>query len=442
MDPQQRLLLEVAWEALENAGIPPQTIRGTQTSVFVGHDRLRLHAHAVRRRCGPRISTPTSHSGTRRTSPPGGCRISSALRGPAVVVDTACSSSLVAVHLACQSLRWRESDTALAGGTNLMLSPGTSIACSRWGMLSPEGRCKTFDAGADGYVRSEGCGVVVLKRLSDALRDGDRVLAVVRGSAVNQDGASSGLTVPNGPAQQAVLAPGAGVGAVAARRHRLRRGARHRHTARRSDRTRCAEPGLRRARGARAAGARIGEDQSRSSGGRGRDRRFHQDRAEPCSHGYIPATSELRASSTPHASEGASWLDHRRRRHGVAGGRAAASGRGVLVRCQWHQCACGGGAGSGSWSRWPRRSDRWCRRWWCRARRRRGWRRGRRCWPTGWTATGAAVALADVAPHAEPSPGPARQVRHGVSRAIAPRRWPGCARWPPGRPAPGVVGAA
>ena len=122
-----------------------------------------------------------------------------------MVVDTACSSSLTAIHLACQSLRCGESDTALAGGTNLLLSPGTSIACSRWGMLSPDGQCKTFDAGADGYVRGEGCGVVVLKRLADALRDGDRVLAVVRGSAVNQDGASSGLTVPNGPAQQALL---------------------------------------------------------------------------------------------------------------------------------------------------------------------------------------------------------------------------------------------
>jgi len=127
------------------------------------------------------------------------------VRGPAVVVDTACSSSLVSVHLACQSLRRRESDTALAAGVNLVLSPENSIACSRWGMLAPDGRCKSFDAGADGYVRSEGCGVVVLKRLSDAQRDGDRVLALVRGSAVNQDGASSGQTVPNGPAQQALL---------------------------------------------------------------------------------------------------------------------------------------------------------------------------------------------------------------------------------------------
>ena len=121
------------------------------------------------------------------------------------MIDTACSSSLVTVHLACQSLRRRESDHALAAGVNLILSPENSIACSRWGMLAPDGRCKTFDADANGYVRSEGAGVVVLKRLSDALRDGDSVLAVVRGSAVNQDGPSSGQTVPNGPAQQAVL---------------------------------------------------------------------------------------------------------------------------------------------------------------------------------------------------------------------------------------------
>ncbi len=126
-------------------------------------------------------------------------------RGPAVAVDTACSSSLVAVHLACHSLRDRECDTALVGGTQLLLSPGPSISCSRFGMLSPEGQCKTFDESADGYVRSEGCGVVVLKRLADATRDGNRILAVVRGSAVNQDGASSGLTVPNGPAQQQLI---------------------------------------------------------------------------------------------------------------------------------------------------------------------------------------------------------------------------------------------
>src|SRR5262249_20624244 len=127
------------------------------------------------------------------------------LHGPSLAVDTACSSSLVAAHLACQSLRHKECDLALAGGVNLILSPLLGIPLSRAHMMAPDGRCKTFDAAADGYVRGEGCGVVVLKRLSEAVRDGDRVLALIRGSAVNQDGATSGLTAPNGLSQQAVI---------------------------------------------------------------------------------------------------------------------------------------------------------------------------------------------------------------------------------------------
>ncbi|WP_131810943.1 type I polyketide synthase, partial [Mycolicibacterium monacense] len=204
MDPQQRLLMEVSWEALEHAGIPAQNLRGTQTSVFVGlttNDYSLLFAGKLRRE----DIDPYVPFGNAANFAAGRLSYFLGVRGPAVVVDTACSSSLVSVHLACQSLRRRESDTALAAGVNLMLSPENTIACSRWGMLAPDGQCKTFDAGADGYVRSEGCGVVVLKRLGDALRDGDRVLAVVRGSAVNQDGASSGQTVPNGPAQQALM---------------------------------------------------------------------------------------------------------------------------------------------------------------------------------------------------------------------------------------------
>ncbi|BCI53467.1 hypothetical protein NIIDNTM18_27450 [Mycolicibacterium litorale] len=204
MDPQQRLLMEVTWEALEHAGIPATTLRGTQTSVYIGlttNDYSLLFANKLRHE----EIDPYVPFGNAANFAAGRLSYFLGVRGPAVVVDTACSSSLVSVHLACQSLRRRESDTALAAGVNLMLSPENSVACSRWGMLAPDGRCKTFDAGADGYVRSEGCGVVVLKRLSDALRDSDRVLAVVRGSAVNQDGASSGQTVPNGPAQQALL---------------------------------------------------------------------------------------------------------------------------------------------------------------------------------------------------------------------------------------------
>ena len=204
IDPQQRLLLEVAYEALEDAGIPAPAIGGTQTAVIVGLsacDYLLTLARAM----SPEDLDAHILIGNAATFAAGRMAYLLGTRGPALVVDTAGSSSLTAIHLACQSLRSGESDTALAGGTNLLLNPATSIACSRWGMLSPDGRCKTFDAGADGYVRGEGCGVVVLKRLADAVRDGDRMLTVVRGSAANQVGTSSGLTLPTGPAQQALL---------------------------------------------------------------------------------------------------------------------------------------------------------------------------------------------------------------------------------------------
>ena len=167
------------------------------------------------------------------------------LRGPAVAVDTACSSSLVAIHLACQSLRLRETDMALAGGVQLSLSPFTGIALSKWSALSPQGRCKAFDAGADGFVRGEGCGVVVLKRLADAARDGDRVLAVVRGSAINQDGRSNGMTAPNALAQRDVITDALRSAGVAAGHRELRRGPRHRDGAGRSHRVRSAGSHLR-----------------------------------------------------------------------------------------------------------------------------------------------------------------------------------------------------
>ncbi|MCW1958368.1 MAG: polyketide synthase, partial [Mycobacterium sp.] len=204
IDPQQRLLLEVAWEALENAGINPQSIRGSQTGVFVGVTANDYYRAAAGKLSYAELDAYVAF-GNAPNFAAGRLSYFLGVRGPAVVLDTACSSSLVSIHLACESLRRRESDTALAAGVNLLLSPENSIACSRFGMLSPEGKCKTFDVGADGYVRGEGCGVVVLKRLEDAQRDGDRVLAVVRGSAVNSDGASSGLTVPNGPAQQSLM---------------------------------------------------------------------------------------------------------------------------------------------------------------------------------------------------------------------------------------------
>ena len=204
MDPQQRLLMEVAWEALEHAGITREAIRGTQTGIFVGlttNDYTLVAADQLNwREADPYISF-----GNAPNFAAGRLAYFLGVHGPALMVDSACSSSLVTIHLACASLRRRESDAALAAGVNLMLAPQNSVATSRWGMLAPDGRCKTFDATADGYVRSEGAGVVVLKRLSDAVRDGDRVLAVVRGSAVNQDGPSSGQTVPSGPAQQKVV---------------------------------------------------------------------------------------------------------------------------------------------------------------------------------------------------------------------------------------------
>ncbi|GGA98259.1 type I polyketide synthase [Allosediminivita pacifica] len=204
MDPQQRLFLQTAWEALEHAGIAPDTLQGSATGVFVGatssdytylqvasRDRALLDAHFT--------------SGIAHSVLSGRLSYLLGLQGPSVTVDTACSSSLVAVHQAVQSLRRGEARMAIAGGVNLMLSPELFVALSRAHMLAPDGRCKAFDASADGFARAEGCGVVVLKSLADAQADGDRVLAVLRGSAVNQDGASSSLTAPSGPAQEAVI---------------------------------------------------------------------------------------------------------------------------------------------------------------------------------------------------------------------------------------------
>ena len=204
MDPQQRLLLEVAWEALEDAGVVPSRVERGAGGVFVGisnADYAHLHTRAGDQ---TRIDT---YEGTGNAFSFASGRLSYVLgwHGPSVSVDTACSSSLVAVHLAGQSLRAGECDVALAAGVNLILSPDSFIRACKNGMLAPDGRCKTFDAAADGYARGEGCGVVVLKRLSVALAAGDRVLAVIRGSAINQDGRTGGLTVPNGTAQQALI---------------------------------------------------------------------------------------------------------------------------------------------------------------------------------------------------------------------------------------------
>ena len=201
LDPQHRLLLEVAWEALDHAGRPPDRLAGTATGVFAG-----LSYADYREILGRQPGQLTGSVMTNGSCVAGG-RLSYllGLTGPCLVLDTACSSSLVAVHLACQALRAGECDTALAGGVSLILSPRTTRSFEQMGMLSRSGRCRTFDAAADGFVRGEGCGMVVLRRLADATRDGDRILAVLRGSAVNHDGRSDGLAAPSPRAQRALL---------------------------------------------------------------------------------------------------------------------------------------------------------------------------------------------------------------------------------------------
>lgn len=201
MDPQQRIALEVAWQAMEDADIKPQAIAGSATGVFFGASAFdygslqladsELDAYSAQGSVLAVIANRIAYQFD--------------LRGPSFVVDTACSSALTALHLACRSLREGECDTALSGAVNLLLAEDWDLALNKAGMLAPDGLCKTFDASANGYVRAEGCGVVVLKRYSDAVRDGNRIYASILGSALNQDGRSNGLTAPNGNAQEALL---------------------------------------------------------------------------------------------------------------------------------------------------------------------------------------------------------------------------------------------
>jgi len=205
MDPQHRLLLEVAAEALEAAALAPSQLRGMRAGVYLGlctgdYAWRQLRGEAPDARFDMYFATGTSFS-----MAPGRLAYALGLQGPALAVDTACSSSLVAVDLAVRSLRDRTTDLALAGGVSLLLSPVNSLCFAKSGMMASDGHCKTFDAAADGYVRGEGCGVVALKRLADAVAAGDPIWAVLRGSGVNQDGASAGLTVPNGEAQAQLI---------------------------------------------------------------------------------------------------------------------------------------------------------------------------------------------------------------------------------------------
>jgi acyl transferase domain-containing protein/SAM-dependent methyltransferase/acyl carrier protein len=203
LDPQQRMLLEVSWEALENACIRPDSLNGSPTGVFVG---MSTNDYAsLLSAYDDDLFDAYSGTGIARSVAAGRLSYFLGLKGPNLAIDTACSSSAVAIHMACQSLRQNECRLALAGGVNAILVPQLTVTLSQARMLSSDGRCKTFSKQADGFVRSEGCGMIALKRLADAESDGDTILGVIRGSAINHDGRSSGLTAPNGPSQEAVV---------------------------------------------------------------------------------------------------------------------------------------------------------------------------------------------------------------------------------------------
>ncbi|MFV8316603.1 sulfolipid-1 biosynthesis phthioceranic/hydroxyphthioceranic acid synthase [Mycobacterium sp. 23] len=213
IDPQHRLLLETAWETIEHAGLDPASLAGSATAVFTG---LTHEDYLLLTKGSGALASPYAVTGLNNSVASGRISHALGLHGPAMTFDTACSSGLMAVHLACRSLHEGESDLALAGGCAVLLEPDGSVATSAQGMLSATGRCHSFDVDADGFVRSEGCAMVLLKRLPDALRDGDRILAVVRGTATNQDGRSETLTMPSEDAQVAVYHKALAAAGVAA----------------------------------------------------------------------------------------------------------------------------------------------------------------------------------------------------------------------------------
>ena len=233
LDPQQRLILEVAWEALEDAGLPLERLARSNTGVYVGVfclDNKLIHFSEKNH------ASLNTHTAAAATMAIVANRVSYAfnLCGPSVAMDTACSSSLVAFHVACQALRAGECDHVLVGGVNVMLKPEYTISMCKGEYLAPDGRCKAFDASANGYGRGEGAGMIVIKRLEQALRDKDRIYAIVRGTGANQDGATPGISVPSLDSQVELLRRVYGQAGVTARRRPVHRGARHRDRRRRS----------------------------------------------------------------------------------------------------------------------------------------------------------------------------------------------------------------
>ena len=207
LDPQQRLMLETCWRALEDAGMDPDGLKGSRTGVYAGISNNEYRGLIMESsETAEAAASLYAVTGTSFNTAIGRVAYALGLEGPALALDTACSSSLVAIHQAASGLQRGEADLAMAGGVHTILSGRLLELRAKAGMLSPDGRCATFDAAANGYVRGEGCGIVVLKRLAEAEADGDRIWGVIRGSALNQDGASPGLTVPSEPAQEKVIA--------------------------------------------------------------------------------------------------------------------------------------------------------------------------------------------------------------------------------------------
>ena len=335
MDPQQRMLLEVCWEALENAGQSPHELYGSPTGVYVGlstGDYYQMLLSRGQNAIDAYLATGSAHSVAA-----GRIAYVLGLQGPNFPVDTACSSSLLSVHLAVQGLRNGECRMALAGGANAVLSPDISIALTKSRMFAPDGRCKAFDHRADGFVRSEGCGIVVLKRLSDALANGDNIRAIIRGSAVNQDGRSSGITAPNGASQEAVIRQAVANAGVAP--------ADIDYVEAHGTGTSLGDPieahALAAALGAgrdqlASAGGGLGQDQHRAPGIGRRDCRPDQGctLARARAHSAAPALREIESA---HRLERRSSRDSGARQRLEAGSQTA-TGRGQLVRLQRHQC--------------------------------------------------------------------------------------------------------